>query len=352
MLCHVDPKIGSLNWTGTLFQKEGYQYPLTYRALLLYFLVGLVLFIVLYGFYRRYRLWHIGKDGILWDQWRKRWKGFFSNVLGHRTILRSFFPGISHFFLFLSLLILGFGVTIVFIQEYFYFPLWRGRFIDSQTYPLLRLFFDLSGAIGWLGTIFLICRRYIQKPKELDNQQTDAFSLILPFFVFLTGFLVTGIRNQIYQSPWSPWSPMATSIASVFIALPVDEHRLRICFSLLWWIHIALSLAFLSYIPFSRLLHLFSSPLSILFRNLEAKGALGALDLEASETFGVGRMEEFIWKDLLELDACTRCGRCQEACPAHITQKHLNPKRVIQNLKRHLVAITMAMIRPERYWAP
>ena len=60
------------------------------------------------------------------------------------------------------------------------------------------------------------------------------------------------------------------------------------------------------------------------------------IDLDASETYGVGRIKEFTWNHLLELDACTRCGRCQETCPAHLSQKALNPKKVIQNLKRYM----------------
>ncbi len=335
-LCHIDPKNGSLNEEGTLFLERGYRYPFTLKGAFFYLLAVLTFSMILFGLHRRYRLWDIGKSGIVWGQWRVRWRGFFSNVLGHRTVLRNLFPGVSHLLLFSSLLILSFLVTIILIQEYLYFPLRGTRFIVSGTYPYLRLLVDFSGALGWLGTVLLICRRYLQRPEGLDNKQTDALSLLFLFLVFLTGFLVTGIRNQIYQSPWSSWSPMATGIASVFMKWVKEESGLRIWFSLLWWIHIAVSLAFFSYTPFSRLFHLFSSPLSILLRNLEAKGALKKIDIEASEAFGVTNLKEFTWKELLELDACTRCGRCQENCPTHLTEKHLNPKRVIQNLKRHM----------------
>ena len=335
-LCHIDSKSGSLNEEGDLFLARGYRYPFTLKGAFFYFLAILTLSMILFGLRRRYRLWHIGKGSILWDQWKVRWRGFFSNVLGHRTILRSFFPGLSHLFLFSSLLVLSLLVMMILTQEYLCFPLGRTRFIGTGTYPYFRLVLDLSGAVGWLGTILLIYRRYIQRPKELDHQRTDTLLLLLLFFVFLTGFLVTGIRNYIYQSPWSSWSPMATGVASAFILLIKGEGNLNIWSSLFWWVHIMLSVAFFCYLPFSNLLHLFSSPLSILLRNLEAKGTLRKMDLDASEPFGVTSLKEFTWKELLELDACTRCGRCQENCPTHLTEKHLNPKRVIQNLKRHM----------------
>lgn len=355
LLCHLAPEIGTLNQTGIRFQEEGYRYPVTLMGALFTTAGGLILFILFFGFYRRYRLWQAGKSSHQWNPWRERWKGLLSNGLGHRTLLRSFFPGISHFLLFWSLLMLGLGVAVVILQEYLLLPFFGTRLIDSGTYPFLRLLFDLFGVFGWVGTILLMIRRYIQKPRELDEQRTDALTLAILFFVFLTGFLTTGIRNQIYPSPWSAWSPVAETMGSFWLGLKTDESHLKIFFSFFWWSHVILSLAFFAYIPFSKLLHLLSSSLTILFRSLEARGALKKIDLEASDTFGVTNLEEFTWKDLLELDGCTRCGRCQENCPAHLTGKHLNPKRVIQNLKRRLDGLSQAeliggVVTEEEIW--
>jgi hypothetical protein len=155
-----------------------------------------------------------GFDSGVWEEVRENGvngrrdgEGCFLYVFGHRTSLKSLFPGISHLLLFGSLLILSLTVTTILIQEHFYFPLWRLRFVGSKTYPYLRLILDLFGMVGCAGTILLIFRRYLQRPKELDNQWTDAISLAFLFLIFLTGFSLTGIRNQLYQSPWSQWAP-------------------------------------------------------------------------------------------------------------------------------------------------
>ena len=282
-LCHTDPKTGSLNQIGASFQRNGYRYPFTWEEMLLYLLSGLTLFLMVFGFYRRFRLWHLGRSEGKWNQWKERWKGAVLYVFGHRTTLRSLFPGISHLLLFGSLFILSLTVTTILIQEYLYFPLWRTRFVDSKTYPFLRLILDLFGMAGCAGTILLTFRRYIQRPRELDHQWTDAISLALLFLIFLTGFLLTGIRNQLYQSAWSQWAPVASATASIFREFVVEQSGLKISFSIIWWTHLFLSFTFLSYIPFSRLFHLLSSPLNIFFRNLEAKGALPFLDLEIQE---------------------------------------------------------------------
>ena len=338
-LCHTNPQTGSLNQTGTLFQKEGYAYPLTSKSIFLYCLWGLSVFFILFGFFSRYRLWCLGKQERKWNRWKERWKSLALNGLGHRTILRSPFQGMSHLLLFWSLILLGLATVMIIIHEYLFVGILEIRFIDSRIYPHLRILIDLSGAVGWIGTILLAYRRYLRKPKELDNQWTDAISLTLLFCLFFTGFSVTGIRNHLVQSPFSPWAPIASILSLIWKTAVREENGLKITFNILWWTHVFLAFSLFSYFSFSKLLHLYASPLNIFFRNLEPKGALSKMDLEASETYGVSRIEEFSWKHLLELDACTRCGRCQETCPAHLSGKALNPKRVVQSLRHHLEII-------------
>ncbi|MGB9629900.1 MAG: 4Fe-4S dicluster domain-containing protein, partial [Thermodesulfobacteriota bacterium] len=87
----------------------------------------------------------------------------------------------------------------------------------------------------------------------------------------------------------------------------------------------------------SPLKHLFLSPLNIFFRSLRPKSVLAPLpDIEEAETFGVREIFEFTWKQLLDLEACTACGRCQEVCPAFLSGKPLSPKKITQNLKEDL----------------
>ncbi|MCK5009011.1 MAG: (Fe-S)-binding protein, partial [Deltaproteobacteria bacterium] len=80
-----------------------------------------------------------------------------------------------------------------------------------------------------------------------------------------------------------------------------------------------------------------SSTLNIFLRSTGPKGELTPItDFETAETYGVTTINEFTWKQLLDLDACTRCGRCQDQCPAYLSEKPLTPKKIIQDLKNHL----------------
>jgi Fe-S oxidoreductase len=54
------------------------------------------------------------------------------------------------------------------------------------------------------------------------------------------------------------------------------------------------------------------------------------------DIFGVGKVEDFTWKGLLDFTTCTECGRCQSQCPAWNTDKPLSPKLVIMDLRQHL----------------
>ncbi|MFE2956213.1 (Fe-S)-binding protein [Nocardia tengchongensis] len=54
-----------------------------------------------------------------------------------------------------------------------------------------------------------------------------------------------------------------------------------------------------------------------------------------NDTFGVGKFEDFSWKDILDVTTCTECGRCQSQCPAWNTGKPLSPKLLIMSLRDH-----------------
>jgi Fe-S oxidoreductase len=58
-------------------------------------------------------------------------------------------------------------------------------------------------------------------------------------------------------------------------------------------------------------------------------------DLDEDTTFGVGKVEDFTWKGLLDFTTCTECGRCQSQCPAWNTDKPLSPKLLVMDLREH-----------------
>jgi Fe-S oxidoreductase len=108
-------------------------------------------------------------------------------------------------------------------------------------------------------------------------------------------------------------------------------------FHVSWWLHAVLLLGFLVWLPYSKHLHVMAAPFNVFFAPLTPKGQSRTVDLENAETFGVGAVTEFTWKDLFDLYNCTECGRCTSRCPASMSGKELDPKMLILNLQEHLL---------------
>jgi Fe-S oxidoreductase len=82
------------------------------------------------------------------------------------------------------------------------------------------------------------------------------------------------------------------------------------------------------------MMHVLTGPLNIYAANLGPIGAsLKNIDFESTASFGVNSLKAFTWKDLLDLDACTECGRCTSVCPASTVGKELSPRDVIIDLR-------------------
>src|SRR2546427_506501 len=150
-------------------------------------------------------------------------------------------------------------------------------------------------------------------------------SFIFWAFVIL-GASVVEITAQAYEPGWQPRS---TAIAQGVMAR-LDP---AVWWHVFWWTHVVLLFSFLAYVPYSKHMHIVFAIVNTFFMDLTPKGALKKVDLEKSEGFGVNRVEQLSWRQLLDGYACTECGRCTDACPANATGKPLDPMRIITNIR-------------------
>ncbi len=313
-------------------------------------LIALMAYVVI----RRYKMWHLGKpDSRLKGNLVERWKAFIKTAIvdgiihrkfigvaenaGHRPyrlqdlMPREFYPGVAHFLVAIGCLLLLLGTAMDVISHYVY------EFILGNVYFAHSLIADIGGIMALIGIIMLVIRRYVRKPARLDNQRGDLMAILAIVLIIVTGFVVEGFRiaaTELPENPgWSQWSVggflMAHSLSGISHEALVFWHRAT------WWLHTIVAFGFMFYIAlyWNRLWHIFISPLNVFWRNLGPRGALVPIDLEQAESFGVSKVEDFSWKHLLDLDACTRCGRCQDNCPAYLSGKPLSPKAILQNLR-------------------
>ena len=308
--------------------------------------VALVVAIVfLYaGFVRFLDVWRRGKPE---DRFHPFWSriGNFIKLgvvegLIHRKFLREFYPGIAHLFIFWGCIILFLGAGIDFVGHY-----WFHSWVHGAPFLAESLIDDIGGLLVFTGAIIFIIRRYAQKPgafqERLDRSADDLIAVSLILAVVITGFFVEALRIAAVEpgteATWSLWSPFGLVISEAFTGLSSGTNL--VLHQVLWFLHLILAVGAVVYISlfYNKLAHIIVAPANVFFRSREPKGALQPIDLEEAETFGVSKIEDFTWKQLLDLDACTRCGRCQEVCPAYISGQPLSPKKLIQSMKEHLL---------------
>ncbi len=313
------------------------------------YLFMLVSFGVLsWAFYRHVRMWMQGQPENRFDDLGRRLKAMLIQGLGQGKTLREGAPGLLHFLMYSGFVVLFIGTLMVAVEEDMGIHFLHGNF-----YLFFSVTLDIFGLLCLIGVVGLTCRRYIIRPTGLDSRPEDL--IILAFFIAVlgTGFLVEGARigaTELIQHPdWAMWSPVGASIAAAFWGLGATEAQFLGWHRFWWWFHMIINFGFLAYIGFSKLSHLAFSPVNIFFHKFRAKGELAPIadldkalegDEEAMERvkFGAGKLEDFTWKQLLDLDACTRCGRCQDNCPAWLSGKPLSPKFVILDLQKHMHA--------------
>ncbi|MBN2354886.1 4Fe-4S dicluster domain-containing protein [candidate division KSB1 bacterium] len=298
-----------------------------YNILYAVFIIALIIFA--YGFYRRYRLWRLGGPERRIDQVSKRLWSLFRDGLAQISVLKEASPGLMHIAIYGGFVVLTIGTILVLLQADFSLQILYGSF-----YLWYSLILDLFGVLFLLGLLYAAFRRYILRPERLNRLADDAVILSLLFIIGVSGFIIEGARLAATQPAWAAWSPVGQWIASWFAsaspAAIAATHRYT------WWFHLLISMGFIAYIPFSKLFHIFTAPANQFFKTLQPKGQLAAIDMEKAENFGVTDLTQFTWKQLLDLDACTECGRCQDQCPAFNSRKPLSPKKIIIDLQTHM----------------
>lgn len=261
-----------------------------------------------------------------------------------KTVTRQDLAGIGH-----SLLFWGFGLFLI---SYIIFIGLGGGFglssvLAGSTFETVYFsILDIAGLFVSAAIVWAAIRRYIIRPERLEASLEAGIILLLVITLMALHFCIEGFGYAAYHISGS-YPPIGAAFASFLISTDVSESTLVAVYKGLWWLHYAIILGFLVYIPHSKHLHILASPFNVLFKSLAPKGALNLIDPEKAETIGASKIQDFTWKQLLDLYACAVCGRCHASCPATLSGKPLSPREVILNLKDHLLKVGPQLLRPE-----
>lgn len=297
-----------------------------------------------YGLGRRVEGWFMGKPQIRWDRPWLRLKLFLRDGLAQAQVLRERRAGLAHLAFSWGFLVLTLATVAVFLQHDLGIPILSGNFyLYFQSLAV-----DLFGFAAIIGVVYVLYQRYVVRPPRLTHGVFSDGVLLVGFLVALIqGYVVEGLRIVATQDPWGIWSPVGYATGQLLVALGVRELPLQLALHrFFWWTHLVTAFAGNAYLPYSKAMHLLVAPLSLFFRELEPAGRLRPMEIEGAERLGVKALSDFTWKDLLDLDACTECGRCQEVCPAHAVGKPLNPKTFILDLQRQMAGLAREEVTP------
>ncbi|MCY3951480.1 MAG: 4Fe-4S dicluster domain-containing protein, partial [bacterium] len=258
-----------------------------------------------------------------------------------RTLLREPAAGLMHSLIYFSFLVL-LAVTITLEIEH---QLPDGaKFLTGRVYQGYSLTGDLAGAVFLVGVAWAILRRWglwRLRPYRIRHKTRPEHAVILTTMLLIgvTGFGAEAFRIAEAGTPsFERWSVIGYPLATIADGLTnvAGWHQV-------WWIlHVVSFVVFVLLIPVTMLRHIFTSPVNMYLRDRERpKGAMRELPnlMETDlDSFGATAVEDFTWKQLLDLDACTMCGRCTSVCPAHATGKPLDPREIVLKVGQVMAA--------------
>ena len=328
-------------------------WSLTHNTVLVFYVIGFsAIAIFLWGVWRHIAKYRRGAPHASLGELAAGVRRMGGDLITHRTLKRrDKYAGYAHMGIFFGFVIAAIGTSIITLEYDILYPLFGIRFWKGDFYLLFSLILDLGHLALTTGILMMMWRRaYFRLPKlsylrdyrgetELREpargwQREDWLFMSVLLIIELQGFTQEAVRLLMEQPEWAIWSPVGLVLAKAFAGLGMTEATAASIRSANWWMHGVLALAFTAAIPWYKAKHIIAVLGSLSARTEKPLARLPRED-EDKETAGIACISDFSWKDMLNFDACTKCGRCHEVCPARNAGFPLSPRDFILDLRLH-----------------
>ncbi|WP_132059270.1 (Fe-S)-binding protein [Halorussus amylolyticus] len=312
-----------------------------------YYLSAVAIAIFLFGVYDRFSTYSRGTES-----WFERLDDLPSRVLSAAKIVftnekqfdRDRYAGVMHAFILWGFLTLLIGTTILAIDmDIWTKGLGQDSFFVGDFYLSYSFVMDAMGLLFVVGVGMAIYRRYWVRNARLWGKHTSTEDDLFIWSLFLLGvggYLTEGVRilgtSATRDVSFETVSFVGWFVYDVLQVAGVTPEMAGAAYPAIWWSHALLALAFVAAVPYAKPFHMISSFANVVTRDEKAGKRLPGVPDDASpDEIGHGSIEDFSWKELLDHDACTKCGRCSSACPAKASDRPLDPRDVILDLKQY-----------------
>ncbi|QLD88987.1 4Fe-4S dicluster domain-containing protein [Natronomonas salina] len=308
------------------------------QKVVFYFLASLTILVFAIGTYQRFARYAEGTD-----DWFERVDDLPTRIVEATKIVasnekqfnRDFVGGLMHAFIMWGFLTLFIATAILTVDVDLYRPLTGESFWIGDFYLSYQLVTDALGLLFVVGLGIALWRRYVRRNHRLWGKHTnweDAFLVWSLFLLGVGGFLLEGLR--IIGQGAESVSFVGTAVALALTGIGFDAASAAAVYPIGWWSHSILAFVFVAAIPYAKPFHMISSFANVVTRDEKAGARLPGVpsDLDATNAESI---DDFSWKEILDQDACTKCGRCSSVCPAKASGRPLDPRDVILDLKSY-----------------
>jgi len=306
-----------------------------------------------WGVWRRVKLWRLGRPDESPINWRAAFENLRTRALAQRS-LQGARPkaSLAHRMLFWGFLALFIGTILIGIEHYGATLMGRKAtepiFHKGVYFVIYEITLDTFGLLMIGGAVWF-ARRRMGGESSMEHRTADWLVLGSLIVLGVTGYLIEGLRIIRESTPMPGISYVGYVCAKIFGAADVGKSNVDSIHFGLWWFHSVVAFGFIAALPFCRLAHAIAAVFSLALpsKPLGRMEPISMEEVEETGEVGVGRLEQFGRRDLLRLDACVSCGRCEDLCPAHEAGKPLSPRDLVQDLRGHMESAAPARLHGE-----
>ena len=245
-------------------------------------------------------------------------------------------PSTHHLFIFWGFLVITIG-TVELIVNGLVPTFHLSSLIGDTLYAGLRLIIDVLNLVVLAMIAYAFFRRIVVRPR-LIPMSLDAGLILGAIGMLMLSYFVSESTRAVAAGATSVTAaPISSAFAAAFATF-LSAGAASVVSDVFYWIHVVVVLSFLNYLPYSKHIHLLGALPNIFTMNVSARKLdIPKMDLEDETQWGVGKYEQFSWKQLLDTYACTECARCSNYCPANATDKPLSPMELIHDIRYEML---------------